>query len=41
MNLYDLKKGEAIYVGADAPHAWLSGLEISFYFRVNPSSHNT
>ncbi len=25
MNLVELKKGEGMYVGADAPHAWLSG----------------
>ncbi|WVO16652.1 mannose-6-phosphate isomerase, class I [Cryptococcus depauperatus] len=25
LNLVELKKGEAIYVGADGPHAWLEG----------------
>jgi mannose-6-phosphate isomerase class I len=25
MNLVELKKGEGMYVGADGPHAWLSG----------------
>jgi len=27
MNLMKLKKGEGIYVGADGPHAWLTGGE--------------
>lgn len=25
MNLVELKKGEGMYVGADGPHAWLTG----------------